>query len=328
VKTAIITGVNGQDGSYMAELLLGKGYQVIGTIRSKNPRWPVFFTPQQDNLKLVHVDLSHPESYINLIRSSAPVDEFYNFAAQSHVGMSFEFPKETRIVNAVAADGLMDVFFWHNHNGKFYQASTSEMFGDGLVAPADHNTPFAPCSPYADAKLLAHRYACEHQRHGRLCFSGVLFNHESSRRHESFVTQKVCIAAVQAYRFSKLSKCYQTPKPLLSLGSGSSRRDWGFAPEYVEAIYNWVQLAGWSAESVVLGTGESHSVFELVEKAYSRFSIDWRDFVTFDNSELLRPNEVNYLQADPTDLNNLLGRESMKFAEIIDIMIESLLIAS
>lgn len=318
MKTALITGVNGQDGSYLAELLLRSGYKVFGVVRGKNPKWPEDFRPENlGNLHILNCDLGYPEEILQLFNTlDAPIDEVYNLAAQSHVGDSFKHPDQTYRVTGNAACLLMDYYFSAYPFGRFYQASSSEMFGnsrsDGFHSLSD---PFCPASPYAVAKIQAH-FACEsHRLSGHFAFDGILFNHESERRHESFVTQKICRAAVEAYIVKKSGGFPE----ILKLGNGDAQRDWGYAPEYVEIMQSMVQ--GKTPSSVVIGTGTSTSVKEFAKITYEKLGMDFKEFVRFDEEKFLRPYDVWYLCADPIDAKRLLGRDLTTVDGLIDKML-------
>lgn len=305
-KTAVITGVNGQDGSYLAEFLIEKGYNVVGTVRGKNPTWPYGFNPNVDKFKLVQMDLGYPEEMVQLFNTISPIDEFYNLAAQTHVGYSFNHPVQTYRVTGDAACLLMDYYFAAYPEGKFYQASSSEMFGnarsEGFISYETDG--FAPASPYAVAKIMAH-YGCEtHRLAGHFAVDGILFNHESERRHETFVTQKICKAAVQAYRWQINGK--QGEKPILHLGNTMAYRDWGYAPEYVEMMWKMMQES--KAKTWTIGTGITVPVYYFLEKAFEYLSLDAEEFTAIESESFMRPYDVWYLRADPADANMLLGR--------------------
>jgi GDPmannose 4,6-dehydratase len=315
VKTALITGLNSQDGSYLAEFLLKNDYSVIGTIRGKNPKWPYGFNPVQDNLEVVQMDLGHPESIRRVLIDSEEIDEVYNLAAQSHVGMSFSSPEETYRVTGVGACILMDEYFSFNSGGKFYQASTSEMIGNRKSMLEGYQ----PESPYAVAKTMAHYNAMRHLGAGRFVVSALLFNHESERRHESFVTQKIAKAAVEAWRWEHSLYPHISTKPTLRLGNIESYRDWGYAPEYVEIMWKMMQQG--PSVGMRIGTGISISVREYLQKTFALLGLDWKNFTYFD-SDLVRPQDVDFLRADPALANNLLGRPLTDVYELISILVE------
>lgn len=317
---ALITGVNGQDGSYLAELLLSKGYIVVGTVRGKNPTWPYGFDPNHPRLSIWHLDLGYPQEFSQLldhIKSYRnPRVECYNLAAQSHVGDSFIHPAETYAVTGMGASLLMEQFFQAFPDGKFYQASTSEMFGNhmpGLVI--DSAFDFRPCSPYAEAKLMAH-YTVERMKHqGRFAVSGILFNHESERRHESFVTQKIAkhVALAKMYVEGKIKKI-----PVLHLGNTQAVRDWGYAPQYVEMM--WKLMSFDEPSTVIIATGKIATVEEFAKKAYLYAGLDWSGFVEIDSS-LYRPQDIGYLCGDSTVANTLLGDQLIDVDKLIPIMV-------
>lgn len=317
---AIVTGVNGQDGSYLAELLLSQGYKVIGTVRSKNPSWPDGFDPNQTGLEIRYMDLGYPDSIRWLINESGMVSECYNLAAQSHVGISFDRPQETYNVTGLGACQLMDEFFNSFPHGKFYQASTSEMFGNrkysGRYTVGD---PFEPASPYAVAKTMAHYNVVRHQKFGNFCVSGILFNHESERRHASFVTQKICKSAVKIYRFYQ-NGC-QGEFPMLVLGNTDAVRDWGYAPQYVRTMT--AMLRQDRPGTYVIGTGQSYSVLQFAQMAFDYLGIGHLLKGHLEHSMgLIRPNDVQYLEADPSDANKLLSEPLIPIAKLIAIMID------
>ena len=293
-KTALITGVNGQDGSYMAEFLLNKGYEVLGTVRGKNSLLP--FIPLE-GMMLKLVDLGYSDDIVRLF-SDRTFDEVYNFAAQTHVGDSFYCPEQTYRVTGVGACLLADYYFTSNPKGKFYQASSSEMVGDS------EDGSFRPVSPYAVAKLMAHYNVKSHRNSGRFAVDGILFNHESERRHIRFVTQKICYHAVLAYKWVLGDRVGPIPK--LNLGNIAAIRDWGYAPEYVEIIWNMMQLD--TPNTWTVGTGRSESVEYFVKSAFDYLSLDWEEFTVYRTDNLMRPFDVHHLCADPTDANKLLGR--------------------
>lgn len=308
-KTALVTGISGQDGSYMAEFLLNKGYKVLGTIRGKNSHLS-FAPPEGMMLKLV--DLGYSDDIVRLF-TDMKFDEVYNFAAQTHVGDSFYSPEQTYKVTGVGACLLADYYFASNPEGKFYQASSSEMIGDS------EDGSFRPVSPYAVAKLMAHYSVKSHRNSGRFAVDGILFNHESERRHIRFVTQKICYAAVLAYKWVLGDRV--GPIPELNLGNIAAMRDWGYAPEYVEIIWNMMQLD--TPNTWTVGTGRSESVEYFVKNAFDYLSLDWEEFTVYGSNNLMRSTDVHHLCADPTDANNLLGRKPMDVDGVMVKMIEN-----
>jgi GDPmannose 4,6-dehydratase len=318
MKRALITGITGQDGSYLAELLLSKGYEVHGVMR----RASTFNTSRIDHiyqdpnhpgtkLFLHHGDLSSTEWILNLIYSLAP-DELYHLGAQSHVRVSFDMPEYTGDVTGLGTMRLLEAIRRSGAKTRFYQASSSEMFGSA-PPPQSETTVFQPRSPYAAAKLYSH---CMTQiyRDGYHLFAanGILFNHESPRRGETFVTRKITrgVAAILGGR-----------EDAMYLGNLDARRDWGYAPEYVEAM--WLILQQDSADDYVIGTGETHSVREFVEAAFAYAGLDWRKHVKL-SERYLRPLEVDVLIADPTKARTKLGWQSqIRFRDLVAIMVDA-----
>ena len=316
MKRALITGVTGQDGSYLADLLLDKGYEVHGVLRrSSSPSTAriehINGGASGARLLLHYADLSYTEGLVALLRKIEP-HEIYHLAAQSHVGFSFDMPEltgdvtglsTTRVLEAVRASGIAT---------RVYQTSSSEMYGDA-PAPQTLATPFRPQSPYAVAKLYAYWMAAAYREaYGLFVCSGVLFNHESPRRGESFVTRKVTlgIAAILAGR-----------QRTLRLGNLAPKRDWGYAPEYCEAM--WLMLQQDQPADYTIGTGEAHSVEEFVERAFARAGLDWRDHVEVDPLQF-RPTDIACLRADPADARERLGWEAnVRFAELAAIMVDA-----
>jgi len=316
---ALITGLNGQDGSYLAEFLLERGYTVYGTVRGKNPKWPDDFNPVQENLHIYHLDLGYPSTIVHLFQNP-PVDfdECYNLAAQSHVGDSFSRLEETYAVTGQGACILMDEYFRAFPRGKFYQASTSEMFGNGNVGLLDTGAKFAPASPYAIAKVMAHHHAENLRERGYFTVTGILFNHESERRHASFLTQKVCIHAAK----TKIGLDLGVPKenlPRLPLGYLGAYRDWGYAPQYVEIM--WKLMQDDTPGPAVIGTGFATKVEDFVRKTYEYLGMSYIDWVDTDPN-LVRPLEVKFLRADSRLTNNLLGNRLINVNRLIPIMVE------
>ncbi len=318
MKRALITGITGQDGSYLAELLLSKGYEVHGLIR----RASTFNTGRIDHIyKDPHIpgtrlflhygDLSDAGQLTNLIYNIHP-DEVYHLAAQSHVRVSFDMPEYTGDVTALGTTRILEAIRRSGIKTKFYQASSSEMFGNAS-APQSEKTPFQPRSPYAAAKVYAY-WMVVNYREGYNLFAcnGILFNHESPRRGETFVTRKItrAIANILAGNQKKLY-----------LGNLEARRDWGYAPEYVEAM--WLMLQQNKPEDYVIGTGENHSVREFVEDAFSYVNLDWREYVEID-PRYFRPTEVEHLQADATKAREQLGWEpKITIKELVRIMVDA-----
>ncbi|MCC7234043.1 MAG: GDP-mannose 4,6-dehydratase [Bryobacterales bacterium] len=315
---ALITGVTGQDGSYLAELLLQKGYEVHGIKRRSSS----FNTGRVDGIYadlhekrnrfyLHFADLADSSSLSRLLYDIQP-DEVYNLAAQSHVRVSFDIPEYTSDITATGALRLLESIRQTGIKARFYQASSSEMYGS-TAPPQSETTVFHPRSPYACAKLFAHSITVNfRESYNMFAVSGILFNHESPRRGETFVTRKIA-HAVAHIKFGLQKKLY--------LGNLDAKRDWGYAPEYVEAM--WRMLQHENPEDFVIGTGETHSVQEFVELAFAHAGLDWREHVEFD-VRYLRPAEVDALQADPAKARRVLGwKHRTGFEQLVRIMVDA-----
>jgi len=318
MKKAVITGITGQDGSYLAELLLDKGYEVHGIIRRAstfNTRRidHIYKDPHTNGEKLFlhYGDLGSTGVLDDVIYDVKP-EEVYNLAAQSHVKVSFEMPEYTADTTGVGAARVLEAVRRVNKDIKFYQASTSELFG-AAKPPQNEQTPFYPRSPYAAAKLYAYWMVINYREAYNLFASnGILFNHESPRRGETFVTRKItrALAAIQAGLQDKLF-----------LGNLDSKRDWGYAPEYVEAMHLLLQQD--EAGDYVIGTGESHSIREFLDESFGYAGMDWHKYVEID-PRYFRPTEVDYLLADPTKFKLKVGWEpKVKFHELVRIMVDA-----
>lgn len=319
-KKALITGITGQDGSYLAELLLSKGYEVHGIMR----RSSVFNTERIDQiyqdphdagkrLFLHFGDLSDASNLNHLLKIIQP-GEIYNLGAQSHVRVSFDIPEYTANVVALGTLRLLDAIRENKIPTKFYQAGSSEMFGDALEIPQKETTPFNPASPYGAAKVFAHQI-CKNYRtaYGMFICNGILFNHESPRRGKTFVTRKITrgIASILA---GKADKIY--------LGNLEAKRDWGYAPEYVEAM--WLMLQQEEPDDYVIATGETHSVREFLSEAFQLVGIkDWEKYIGID-PKYYRPQEVNVLKGDYGKAKKQLGwKPKVTFKELVKIMMEA-----
>ena len=321
MKKALITGITGQDGSYLAELLLSKGYEVHGLIR----RASTFNTGRIEHLYqdphingrtlfLHYGDMGDSSNLIRLVYEIAP-DEIYNLAAQSHVRVSFDSPEFTGDVDALGTMRLLEAIHLTGRAGKtrFYQASTSELFGLVQEVPQKETTPFYPRSPYAVAKLYAY-WAVRNYREAYNIFAsnGILFNHESPRRGETFVTRKIT-RAVGRIKMGLQDKLY--------MGNINSLRDWGFAGDYVEGM--WRILQHERPEDFVLATGEMHSVKEFLKLAFGLVDLDWEKYVEYD-ARYIRPTEVDQLLGDATKARTELGWEpKVKFPELVKMMVEA-----
>jgi GDPmannose 4,6-dehydratase len=317
MKKALITGVTGQDGSYLAELLLSKGYEVHGIIRRASTFNTgrinhIYLDPHDPKAKLfLHFgDLSDAEQINNLIYNIKP-NEIYHLGAQSHVRVSFDIPEYTGNVTALGTVRLLEAIRRSGHKIKFYQASSSEMFG-AVGAPQSEGTPFKPQSPYACAKVYAYWMVRNYRDgYGLFACNGILFNHESPRRGETFVTRKVTRALANILA-GKQKKLY--------LGNLDAKRDWGFAPEYVEMM--WLMLQQNKPDDYVVGTGESHSVKEFVQKAFKYVGLNWKKYVAIDK-RYFRPNEVDFLKADITKAKKQLHwQPKIKFDSLVKIMVD------
>lgn len=314
---ALITGITGQDGSYLTELLLDKGYEVHGLIRRSSSFNTdridhIYIDPHEREAKLFlhHGDLNDGGQISNLIYNIQP-DEVYHLGAQSHVRVSFDMPEYTGDIAGLGTIRILEAIRRSGIKARFYQASSSEMYGDA-PAPQNEETSFRPRSPYAAAKVYAY-WMTRNYREGYHIFAsnGILFNHESPRRGETFVTHKITrgIAGILA---GKQEKIY--------LGNLEAKRDWGYAPEYVEAM--WLMLQQDEPDDYVIGSGESHSVREFLEEAFSYVNLDWNDYVEVDQ-RYLRPTEVDFLLADPTKARQKLGWESrISFENLVRIMVD------
>jgi GDPmannose 4,6-dehydratase len=316
---ALITGITGQDGSYLAEFLLDKGYEVHGIIR----RASSFNTGRIDHLYqdphlngtrlfLHYGDIADSTNLIKLLYRIRP-DEVYHLASQSHVRVSFDIPEYTGDVTALSTVRILEAIRETGLTSKFYQASSSEMFGKAQQSPQNESTPFYPRSPYAAAKLYAHWMTVNYREsYGLFASSGILFNHESPRRGETFVTRKIT-RAVARIKAGLQQKLY--------LGNLDAKRDWGYAKEYVEAM--WLMLQQDQAEDYVIATGETHSVREFLEAAFSLVELDWHDYVELD-PQYLRPTEVDYLVGDAGKAKRAFSWEpKVTFNELVRLMVDA-----
>ncbi|MEM3154433.1 MAG: GDP-mannose 4,6-dehydratase [Candidatus Woesearchaeota archaeon] len=307
---ALITGITGQDGSYLAELLLSKGYEVYGLIRRSSV--PNTMRIAHLPIKLMHGDLSDGHALSQIIREVKP-DEIYNLAAQSHVRISFDIPEYTADTTGVGVLRMLEAIRNEHPKTKFYQAGSSEQYGRVLSIPQTEETPFNPRSPYACAKVFAHQTAKMYRdAYGLFVCNGILFNHESPRRGENFVTRKIT-KAVARIALGKQKE--------LALGNLDAKRDWGYAPEYVEAM--WRMLQHHTPDDYVIATGETHSVREFAEEAFSAAGLNWRDHVKID-TQLYRPAEVDHLTGDYSKAKRVLGwQPKTTFKQLIKIMVEA-----
>jgi GDPmannose 4,6-dehydratase len=319
VKRALITGITGQDGSYLADFLLGKGYEVHGIIR----RASTFNTARIDHLYqdphvhgvrlfLHYGDLADSVHLVKLLYSLQP-DEIYHLGAQSHVRVSFEIPEYTADVTGIGTIRILEAIRESGVKPRFYQASSSEMFGKVQEVPQTERTPFWPRSPYGVAKVFAYWATVNYREsYGLHASNGILFNHESPRRGETFVTRKISRAVARI-------KCGLDKS--LYLGNLDARRDWGYAPEYVQGM--WVMLQQDGPDDYVLATNETHSVREFVELAFERVGLDWKEFVKHDQ-RYERPAEVDLLIGDATKAKKQLNWEpQVRFEELVRIMVDA-----
>jgi GDPmannose 4,6-dehydratase len=318
MKKAFITGVNGQDGSYLAELLLSKGYEVHGLIRrssSFNTQRldDIYRDPHESGVRfLMHYgDLSDSGSMINLIRNLEP-DEIYHLGAQSHVKVSFEIPESTADATAMGAIRILEAIRASGVETRFYQASSSEMYG-AAPPPQNEETPFHPRSPYGVSKVFGYWVTVNYREaYGMFACNGILFNHESVRRGETFVTRKIT-RAVARIKAGMQGKLY--------LGNLDAKRDWGYAPEYVEAM--WLMLQQDRPEDFVIATGETHSVKEFVELAFDRAGLNWEPHVEID-PRYFRPAEVDALLGDPSKARDKLGWSAKtSFEDLVALMVDA-----
>jgi GDPmannose 4,6-dehydratase len=311
-RKAFITGITGQDGSYLAEILLEKDYDVYGMVR----RSSTFNRSRIDHLfgqiELVYGDLGDGSSLNQLMRTIRP-DEVYNLVAQSHVRVSFDVPEYTADVVAVGTLRLLDAIREGDLHCRFYQASSSEMFGKVEVTPQNEETAFHPRSPYAVAKVFGHWITRNYREaYGMFAVNGILFNHESPRRAESFVTRKITVA---------LGAILRGERNELQLGNLEAKRDWGFARDYMEGA--WQMLQQERPDDFVLATGESHSVQEFLEAAFTYAGLDWREYVKTD-PRYFRPAEVDVLEGDYSKARAAFGWEpKVRFEELVHMMVDA-----
>ncbi|OGH65936.1 MAG: GDP-mannose 4,6-dehydratase [Candidatus Magasanikbacteria bacterium RIFCSPHIGHO2_02_FULL_47_14] len=319
MKKALITGITGQDGSYLAEFLIQKGYQVHGIVRRNS----TLFRSRIDHLHTVdesetssfllhYGDSSDGTNIARLIHQIRP-DEIYNLAAQSHVRISFDMPIYTVDVDALGTLRLLEILRSIDWPTKFYQASSSEMYGQTTVATQNEETPFHPRSPYACAKVYSHYQTVNYRdSYDMFACSGILFNHESPRRGENFVTRKITKAVAEIKKGLR---------DTVVLGNLDARRDWGYAPEYIEAM--WMMLQQEKPDDYVIATGEAHSVREFLAEAFGCVGLNWEDHVTFDE-KFLRPVDVDMLCGDASKAKAKLGWEPRtKFKQLVQLMVDA-----
>ncbi len=325
-KTAFITGVTGQDGSYLSEFLLDKGYRVYGLIRrsSVDTKERIVDFMHHPKFELVEGDITDASCMNRLISGIQP-DEVYNLAAMSHVGVSFDQPITTCEIDAIGPLNILEAIRQSSPHSKFYQASTSELFGDTTEAPQSESTIMRPNSPYAVAKLYAHQLVGLYRRaYGIFACAGILFNHESERRGEDFVTRKITkyVASLQSWMDTNSGFPIKDVDVLpLALGNIEAKRDWSHALDMVEGM--WLMMQTDEPSDYVLGSGEAHTVREFLEIAFRTVGLDYNDYVVID-PKFYRPVDVNLLHADATRAKEVLGWEpTIGFGEMIDRMVQS-----
>lgn len=318
IKKALITGITGQDGSYLAEFLLSKGYEVHGIIRRASTFNTeridhIYNDPHEKNSRLFlhYGDLSDGGQITNLLYNIKP-DEIYNLAAQSHVRVSFDLPEYTGDISGLGATRLLEAVRKSGYKTKIYQASSSEMFG-GSLPPQNEDTPFRPRSPYAIAKVYAYWMILNYREaYNIFACNGILFNHESPRRGETFVTRKITRA---------LARIKLGLQDQLYLGNLEAKRDWGYAKDYVEAM--WLMLQQDEPEDFVIATGEAHSVKEFLDEAFNYAGLDWKKYVEID-PRYFRPTEVDILIGDSRKAQKKLGwKPKVRFKELVKLMVDA-----
>ncbi|MDX6692473.1 MAG: GDPmannose 4,6-dehydratase [Blastocatellia bacterium] len=324
MKRALITGITGQDGSYLAEILLGKGYEVFGLVRRSSAltRGRIDHLTHTDeggeresrgaHLHLLYGDMNDGISLNRIVREVEP-DEVYNLAGQSHVRVSFEMPEHTADIDALGTLRLLEALREASPGARYYQASSSELYGNTEISPQNETTPFHPRSPYAVSKLFAYWMTNNYREAYRMyAVNGILFNHESPRRGENFVTRKITLGAVRI----KLGL-----QERLVLGNLDARRDWGFARDYMEAA--WLMLQQPAPDDYVIATGESHTVREFLDEAFGYLDLDWQRHVETD-AKYLRPAEVNAVVGDASKARRALGwQPRTSFRQLVRMMVDA-----
>ena len=311
-KKALITGMTGQDGSYLAELLLDEGYEVHGTVRRTSVEKLDRIEHLMDKMVLHQADLLDQNSIMNILQDVGP-DEVYNLAAQSFVPTSWKQPIYTGEVNAIGVTRTLEAIRLTNKGTRFYQASSSEMFGNTPYSPQNEETPFYPRSPYGVAKVYGHFITVNYREsYDMFCVSGILFNHESPRRGEEFVTRKIT-ASVARIKFGLQDK--------LKLGNLDAKRDWGFAGDYMRAAYMMMQHD--EPDTFVIATGVAHSVKDFCKAAFECVDLDWEKFVEVDET-FLRPADVSHLLGDATKARNVLKwAPKVSFEQLVEMMVKA-----
>lgn len=312
MRTAFITGITGQDGSHLAELLLSKGYRVAGLMRRSSTSSSPRIDPFRDQIELIPGDILDLTSLLEILYKIQP-DEIYNLAAMSFVPASWQQPTHTAECTGLGVLRLLEAMRQACPKARFFQASTSEMFGKVRETPQQESTPFHPRSPYGVAKVFGHHITVNYREsYGLFACSGIMFNHEGPRRGTEFVTRKITQGV------AKIKLGLETE---LRLGNLDARRDWGFAGDFVKAM--WLMLQQPAADDFVIGTGVDHSVRDFVSVAFDHVGLDWREFVTADPA-LLRPAEVDILRADPSKAKTVLGwTPETAFEDLVRMMVEA-----
>lgn len=310
MKRALVTGCDGQDGSYLMELLVSKGYEVHGLIR-KSVNQPYNIAGIRDKVTLHYGDITTENHLCKIIYEVQPA-EVYNLAGQSDVSASFEIPEYTGDATGLGVTRLLEAIRYFAPDCKYYQASSSEMFGNATRPPQNETSRLVARSPYAAAKIYAHNMTiCYRESYGMFACCGILFNHEAARRGLNFVTRKISNAVTRIY----LGK-----QKTLELGNLDAKRDWGYSPDYVEAM--WLMLQQDKPDDFVIGTGIAHSVRDFVQAAFDIVHLDWEKYVVI-NSAFSRPADVNFLQADASKAERVLGwKPKTTFAELVRLMVE------
>ncbi|MBX4205586.1 GDP-mannose 4,6-dehydratase [Candidatus Microgenomates bacterium] len=326
-KIALITGIAGQDGAYLAEFLLKKNYKVFGLVRKSSNFLFENIAPIQHRLNLIYADLLDSVSIVNALEQMKSLDEVYNLASQSAPSHSFKQPIHTAEITGIGAQRVMESVFDKFPNAKFYQASSSEMYGWVKEIPQSEETPFNPANPYAVAKLYAHNIAKIYRSQGRFIACGILFNHESPKRGLGFVTQKVAYAAACAKLGIRTSEhINEEGEPIVkngkvSMGNLKAQRDWGYSGDFVEAMWAMLQLS--KPDDFVIGTGEVHSIEDLCREAFSYVGKNWKDYVIIDK-RFVRPTETGPLVANPAKAKKILKwQPKMTFKQLVETLVDS-----
>ena len=313
MKTALITGINGMDGSHLADFLLTKGYKIYGMERRSSSKNRTNTAHLEGKITFVDGDLTDQNSLLRILKESNP-DEVYNLAAQSFVGQSWQTPEHTSEVTGLGVLRMLEAIREYNKNIKFYQASSSEMFGRMVENPANENTPFYPRSPYGVAKLYGHWITKNYREsYNMFACSGILFNHESERRGIEFVTRKISDGVARI----KLGLADH-----ITLGNLDAKRDWGYAPDYIEVM--WLMLQQDTANDYVIATGETRPIKEFLDEAFKLIGIeDWTPYIKIDQ-KLIRPAEVDVLRGDYSKAQKQLGwHPKTSFTDLVNIMVET-----